>query len=134
MFDKISKFFKHLKTKSNTLITTRTGAEFILLKNNFGVVSAELAAIQKVIGRSAKSIKGIVNSNVTVDGGNKNSPLKAHFTLELEQGFAVNDVSADLVSAVRNDLEKIFAIRDVEIYVRVTDLSKPVEKPKRRVR
>ncbi len=135
MFENIGKFFKRLKTKGNTIIaTTRAGEEFLLLRNDFGTVGAEVAAIQKVIGRSAGSVEGISNANVSIESLAENSPLKVHFTLELEQNFSVNDVSKDLVAVVKNDLEKFFAIPEVEIYVRVTDVSKPKEKVKRRVR
>ena len=134
MFENIGKFFKRLKTKSNTFMATRVGEEFILQKNNFGTVGADVAAIQKVITRSANSVAGISKADVSIDRLAANAPLKLHYTLELEQDFSVNDVSRDLVSVVKNDLEKIFAILEVEIYVRVTDVSKPPEKPKRRVR
>lgn len=134
MFENIGKFFKRLKSKGNTLIATRAGEEFILQRNNFGTVGADVAAIQKVITRSADSVAGIVKASVSIDRLIANAPLKVHYTLELEQNFSVNVVSKDLVSAVKGDLEKFFAILEVEIYVRVTDVSKPAEKPKRRVR
>ena len=134
MFENIGKIFKRLKTKSNTFMATRTGEEFILLKNNFGVVGADVAAIQKVITRSADSVAGISKADVSIDRLIANAPLKLHYALELEQNFSVNDVSKDLVSAVKSDLEKFFAIIEVEIYVRVTNVSRPAEKPKRRVR
>ena len=133
MFD-FGKIFKRLKSKSNTFMATRSGEEFILQKNNFGTVGADVAAIQKVITRSADSVAGISKADVSIDRLIANAPLKLHYALELEQNFSVNDVSKDLVSAVKNDLEKFFTIPDVEIYVRVTDVSKPAEKPKRRVR
>ena len=134
MFENIGKIFKRLKSKSNTFMATRTGEEFILLKNNFGIVGADVAAIQKVITRSADSVAGISKADVSIDRLIANAPLKLHYALELEQNFSVNDVSKDLVSAVKNDLEKFFAIIEVEIYVRVTNVSRPAEKPKRRVR
>ena len=134
MFEQIGKFFKNVKTKTKTFSAARSGEEIVLSKNNFGLVGADISAVQKVVGRAAESVKGISKSSASVETSTKNSALKIHFTLELDQNFAVNDVSKDLVSAVRNDLEKFFAILDVEIYVRVTDLSKPVEKVKRRVR
>ena len=135
MFESIKNFLGNLKSKGNTIISTsRASEEFILLRNDFGTVGAEVATIQKVIGRSASSVEGISSASVSVESSAKNAPLKVHFTLELEQNFSVNDVSKDLVSAVKGDLEKFFAILDVEIYVRVTDVSKPKEKVKRRVR
>jgi|GEM_PF-2265943 len=133
MFD-FGKIFKRLKSKSNTFMATRSGEEFILQKNNFGTVGADVAAIQKVITRSADSVAGISKADVSIDRLIANAPLKLHYALELEQNFSVNDVSKDLVSAVKNDLEKFFAIIEVEIYVRVTNVNKPAEKPKRRVR
>jgi len=133
MFD-FGKIFKRLKSKSNTFMATRSGEEFILQRNNFGTIGADVSAIQKVITRSADSVAGISKADVSIDRLIANAPLKLHYALELEQNFSVNDVSKDLVSAVKNDLEKFFAIIEVEIYVRVTNVNKPAEKPKRRVR
>ena len=134
MFENIGKIFKRLKTKSNTLIATRVGEEFILQRNNFGTVGADISAIQKVVARSANSVAGISKASVSIDSLIANSPLKIHYALELEQNFSVNDVSKDLVAAVKSDLEKIFSILEVEIYARITDVNKLPEKPKRRVR
>ena len=128
------KFFKNLKSKGNNFIKTQASSEFILQRNNFGVVGAETSAVQKVVARISKEVRGISDSSVFVEKFSEISPLKLHFTLELEQNFSVNDVSKDLVSAVREELEKIFAIIEVEIYVRVTDISQPAKKEKRRVR
>ena len=137
MFKNIGKnfanFFKNVKSKGGSFISTQSSEEFILARNDFGIIGAETSAIQKVINRSASSVRGISDASATVDKVAENLPLKIHFTLELEQNFSVNDVSKDLVSVVRRDLENFFAIIDVEIYVRVTDISRP-PKPKKRVR
>ena len=86
MFESIKNFLGNLKSKGNTIISTsRASEEFILLRNDFGTVGAEVATIQKVIGRSASSVEGISSANVSVESSSKNAPLKVHFTLELEQ-------------------------------------------------
>lgn len=133
-FKKIFQGFSRRVKSTGTFTAIRSGEEFTLNKNNFGVVYADVSAIQKVVVRSADSVAGITKASVSIDRLIKNSPLKIHFTLELEQNFSVNDVSRDLVSAVKSDLEKIFAIIEVEIYARITDVTKSAEKPKRRVR
>ena len=134
MIKNIENFFKKLKTKGNNFIKTQSSEEFILRKDNFGVIGVETSAIQKVISRSAGEVQGISNASATVEKVANDLPLKIHFSLELEQNFSVNDVSKDLVSVCRRDLEKFFAIIEVEIYVRVTDISQPAKKEKRRVR
>ena len=134
MIKNIGSFFKKLKSKGNNFIKAQSSEEFILPKSNFGVIGVETSAIQKVISRSASEVKGISNASATVEKISDNLPLKIHFSLELEQNFSVNDVSKDLVSVCRRDLENFFAIIEVEIYVRVTDITQPAKKEKRRVR
>ena len=134
MFENFKRIFKRVKNQSHTFISARTSDEFILLKNNFGKVSTETAAIQKIVSRAAIEVEGIAEATCTVDAPVEKVPLKIRFSLKLEENFSVNDVSKSLVAAVRGNLEKIFGIIEVEIYVKVTDVTKSEPKPKRRVR
>ena len=124
MFENFKRIFNSVKSQSRSFISTQTSDEFILQKNDFGIVTTETAAIQKIVGRSAVGVEGISEAACTVDSPAENSPLKIHFNLKLEENFSVNDVSKNLVAAVRKDLENIFNIIEVEIYVRVTDKSR----------
>ena len=133
MLENIGRFFKRLQ-KNTTFISARTSDEFILRKNDFGKISTETFAIQRVVERAAVSVEGITSATASIDKVIENSPLKIRFSLELTENHSVQDVSRDLVAEVRKVLEEIFSIIDVEIYVRVTDVSRPAEKKKRRVR
>ena len=133
MLENIERFFKRLK-KNTTFISTRTSYEFVLQKNNLGKISTETFAIQRIVNRAAVSVEGIASATASIDKVIENAPLKIRFNLELNENHSVQDVSKDLVAAVRKVLEEFFSIIDVEIYVRVTDVSRQLEKKKRRVR
>ena len=131
MLENIGRFIKRLKSKSTTITASR-GEEISLSKNDYGVVTVELSTIERAVNRAVTEIEGIEETSVTAE--TKAGTLKLRFTLKLTEGNPINSISSKLVSAVREELEKTFAILEVEIYVKVADVTQAEKKPKRRVR
>ena len=131
MLENIGRFFKRLKSKSTTITASR-GEEISISKNDYGIVTVELGTIERAVNRAVTEIEGIEESTVIAE--TKTGTLKLRFTLKLTEGNPINAVSSKLVSAVREELEKTFAIIEVEIYVKVVDVTQTEKKAKRRVR
>lgn len=123
------------KLLDDVLRSASSGGEFILQENNFGAVHVELNLIRRLVERAAAEVKGINSAKADVNKAGVRSPLTIRFELALEQDFSVKDVSDDLVEAVKKVLQETLDISDVEIYVRVVNISKkPEDNRKRRVR
>lgn len=129
MFENVGRFLNKLKSKSPTFRATRS-EEILLRRTDFGKVTAEIYSIERVVVRAAQLLQNIEQASVTAEFQDK---LKLRFSLELTEGKTVQEMSKELVEAVRGELTRQFGIEDVEIYVRVENV-KQVEKPKRRVR
>lgn len=133
MLKGIGNFFK--KLQKNAAVSRKTSGEFVLQKNNLGIISAELATVQRYVEKAAIEVDGITAARASVDMADEKSPLKIRFALELAQNFSVQDVSADLVKGVQKILQNIFSLPDAEIYIKVTDVSASAQKKRvRRVR
>ena len=133
MIDRFKNFIG--KNFSKTFRTARTGNSFTLKNTDFGKVNVECDLVRRVVERSVKDIEGIFSANATVDPPTERISLQVHFDLSLNQGFSAQNISVQLVKAVREVLQETFQIIDVEIYMRVTDISQPVQKKSgRRVR
>lgn len=130
MLENIGRFIKQLKNKSS-VISSR-GETLSLAKNNYGKIDVEINAIERTVERAVKQIEGIEDAKVTAE--KKADTLQLRFSLNLTENNSVQSVSSKLVSKVREELEKIFEILEVEIYVKVMDVKQAEKKPKRRVR
>ena len=123
------------KNFPKTFRTADTGNSFTLKNTDFGKINVECDLIRRIVERSVKEIEGIVSASATVDPPTEKNSLQIHFNLSLNQGFSAQSISAQLVKAVREVLQENLQIIDVEIYMRVTDISQPVQKKSgRRVR
>ena len=115
--------------------TARTGNSFTLKNTDFGKINVECDLIRRFVEREVKDIEGISSATATVDPPTEKNALQVHFALTLLQGYSAQNISGQLVKAVREVLQENFQIIDVEIYMRVTDISQPVQKKSgRRVR
>lgn len=130
MLENIERFIKQLKNKSS-VISSR-GETLSLAKNNYGKIDVDINAIERTVERAVKQVEGIEDAKVTAE--TKADTLQLRFSLNLTENNSVQSVSKKLVSKVREELEKIFAILEVEIYVKVMDVKQAEKKPKRRVR
>ncbi len=115
-------------------MASRTSNEFLLRESDFGRIHVETDLVRRIVERAAVTVDGINEATATVEKTAADSPLKIRFNLTLGQDYSVNDVSSDLVKAVRKILQESLEIIEVEIYVRVTDIKRKAEKNKRRVR
>lgn len=123
------------KNFPKTFRTAGTGNSFTLKNTDFGKINVECDLIRRIVERSVKEIEGIFSASATVDPPTERTSLQIHFNLALNQGFSAQNVSVQLVKAVREVLQENLQIVDVEIYMRVTDISQPVQKKSgRRVR
>lgn len=123
------------KNFPKTFRTVSTGNSFTLKNTDFGKINVECDLVRRFVERSVKDIEGIFSASATIDPPTEKNSLQVHFNLSLNQGFSAQNISAQLVKAVREVLEETFQIIDVEIYMRVTDISQPVPKKSgRRVR
>lgn len=123
------------KNFPKTFRTASTGNSFTLKNTDFGKINVECDLIRRIVERSVKEIEGIFSASATVDPPTERTSLQIHFNLALNQGFSAQNVSVQLVKAVREVLQENLQIVDVEIYMRVTDISQPVQKKSgRRVR
>ena len=130
MLENIGRFIKSLRSKSS-VISSR-GETLLLNKNDYGKIDVEINAIERTVERTVKQVEGIEDAKVIAEI--KADVLKLRFSLNLAENHSVQSVSNKLVSQVREELEKIFAILEVEIYVKVMDVKQAEKKPKRRVR
>lgn len=129
--------FKNLigKNLTKTFRTARTGDSFTLRNTDFGKINVECDLIRRVVERAVKEIEGIYDVTAKIDSPTGRNALQIHFSLGMNQGYSAQSVSVKLVKEVREVLEEIFQIIDVEIYMRVTDISQSVQKKSgRRVR
>ena len=122
------------KNFPKTFRTASTGNSFPLKNTNFGKINVECDLIRRIVERSVKEIDGIYSATATVDPPTEKNALQIRFALTLNQGTSAQSVSAQLVKNVKEVLEENLQIIDVEIYMRVTDISQPVQKKSRRVR
>ena len=123
------------KNFPKTFRTASTGNSFTLKNTDFGKINVECDLIRRIVERSVKEIEGIFSASATIDPPTEKTALQIHFDLSLNQGFSAQNISVQLVKAVREVLQETFQIIDVEIYMRVTDISQPVQKKSgRRVR
>lgn len=122
------------KNFTKTFRIDRTGNSFTLKNTNFGKINVECDLIRRIVERSVKEIDGISSATATVDPPSDKNALQIRFALSLNQGTSAQSVSTQLVKNVREVLEENLQIIDVEIYMRVTDISQPVQKKSRRVR
>lgn len=132
----INKFKNFIgKNLPKTFRTARTGNSFTLKNTDFGKINVECDLIRRVVERSVKEIDGIFSADATIEPPTEKNSLQIHFDLALNQGYSAQSISVKLVKAVREVLQEIFQIIDVEIFMRVTDITQTVEKKSgRRVR
>lgn len=123
------------KNFPKTFRTARTGNSFTLKNTDFGEINVECDLIRRVVERSVKEIDGIFSADATIEPPTEKNSLQIHFDLALNQNYSAQSISVKLVKAVREVLQEIFQIIDVEIFMRVTDITQTVEKKSgRRVR
>ena len=134
MLNKIKNLLGNSGGKENFIFGKTAGSKkFLLQKTDYGTINVESSAIRRVAGRAVIGMTSIYQAEVVVDKRDENSPFEIHFDLVLEPDNSVESVSKDLVDAVKKESEKIFAITDVEIYVRVVGINAPEISKKKRI-
>ncbi len=93
----------------------------------------ESSAIRRVAGRAVIEIPAVYQADLVVEKADEQSPLQIHFELVLEPNNSAESVGKILVDAVKEELEKIFAISEVEIYIRVVGINAPEVSKKKRM-
>ena len=133
MLDSIKKFIgKNFTNK--TFRTVRTGDLFTLRDTEFGKVNVETDMIRRVVERAVIDIDGIDEISAIVEKPTGGSSLKIRFSIVLQQDYSAQNIGAELVKRVREVLQDVFQIADVEIYMRVKDIAQAKKKSVRRVR
>ena len=129
----ISKIVSGTK-KVVTLSSARTSSgEFLLKKTDFGFVRVEFAVVKKIAERVLRSVDGIQEAEVTVEKLNELNPLKIRLTAILAEGYSAPRVSEEADKAINDALKELFLLEFyVPVDVRVRQIAKPVDTPKRR--
>lgn len=134
MLDRFKNFIGKNFT-SKTFHTSSTGDLFTLKYTEFGKINVECDMIRRVVERAVANIEGVHEISAVVEKPVGKNPLIVRFSLALEQNYSAQSISASLVKNVREVLQEIFQITDVEVYMRVNDVAQAVAKKSvRRVR
>ena len=133
MLDSIKKFIGK-KFTNKTFRTVRTGDLFTLRNTDFGKINVESDMIRRVVERAVTDIEGVHEISAEVEKPTEGNSLKVRFSLALEQDYSAQNIGAELAKRVREVLQDMFQIADVEIYMRVKDIAQAQKKSVRRVR
>lgn len=134
MLNKIKNLWADSEGKESFFFGKNAGSKsFLLQRTDYGVINVDSSVIRRVAWRAVIEIPSVYKAEIVIEKRDEDSPLKIHFDLVLEPNNSVESVSKDLVGAVKSDLEKIFAITDVEIYVRVVGINAPEISKKKRI-
>jgi len=123
-------------TIKGTIAAARIGSgEFLLKKTDYGLVRVEYAVIQKIVERTVEQLRGVSNTEVTVEkSASTVTPIKISLTLTLAEGYSAPRASEAADKAINDTLKSLL---DLEFYVPVAVQVKRIEQvvtKRRRVR
>ena len=123
-------------TIKGTIAAARTGSgEFLLKKTDYGLIRVEYAVIQKIVERTVANLRGVSNTEVTVEKtASTVTPIKILLTLTLAEGYSAPRASEAADKAINETLKSLL---ELEFYVPVEVQVKRIEQvvtKKRRVR
>ena len=121
MFDKIKSLKNFL---AGTFTNAHGSSEFEIQKNDLGFVYGETSMIERIAERVAKSIKGVHKVAALVDKPVGTLPLKVRFSIVIKQDYSANEISAKLISEIKNFLNETCGIINATVDVRITDVER----------
>jgi uncharacterized alkaline shock family protein YloU len=124
-------------TKAVTLPTAvrTSGGEFLLKKTDYGLVRVEFEVVRKISERALDSIRGIQESELTVEKFSTANPLKIRLTATLVEGYSAPRISEAADKAINAALKEFLQLEFyVPVEVRVEEIAKVVVPKRRRVR
>lgn len=124
------------KIVKGTIAAARIGSEeFLLKKTDYGLVRVEYAVIQKIVERTVEQLRGVSNTEVTVEkSASTVTPIRISLTLTLAEGYSAPRASEAADKAINDTLKSLL---DLEFYVPVAVQVKRIEQvvtKRRRVR
>jgi uncharacterized alkaline shock family protein YloU len=108
--------------------------EFLLKKTDFGLVRVEFEVVRKISERALRSVKGIKETELTVEKLSEANPLKIRLTTTLVEGYSAPRISEAIDKAINNALKEYLQLEFyVPVDVKVKEIAQIVTK-RRRVR
>ena len=108
--------------------------EFLLKKTDFGLVRVEFEVVRKISERALRSVKGIKETELTVEKLSEANPLKIRLTTTLVEGYSAPRISEAIDKAINNALREYLQLEFyVPVDVKVREIAQVVTK-RRRVR
>ena len=106
--------------------------EFLLKKTDFGLVRVEFEVIKKISERALESVKGIKESDLSVEKFSTANPFRITLTTTLLEGYSAPRISEAADKAINTTLRELLQLEFyVPVDVKVNEIAQ-IETPKRR--
>jgi len=133
MFKKLIKQIFSVPVSAVKKVRSASG-EFLLKKTDFGLVRVEFEVVRKISEKALRSIRGIKETELTVEKLSEANPLKIRLTTTLVEGYSAPRISEAIDKAINNALREYLQLEFyVPVDVKVREIAQVVTK-RRRVR